>query len=62
MTEHHNYIDFEFAKNVKLGKGRFISKLKRKRTKSKAPDTLNTWLEVKEDATSRHFYEKPKGF
>ena len=62
MTEHHNYIDFEFAKNVKLGKGRFISKVKRKRTKSKTPDTLNTWLEVKEDATSRHLYGKPEGF
>ena len=35
MTEHHNYIDFEFAKNVKLGKGRFISKVKRKRPKKK---------------------------
>ena len=33
MAEHHNYIDFEFAKNVKLGKGRFISKVKRKRPK-----------------------------
>ena len=62
MTQHHNYIDTEFAKSVKLGKGRFISKIKRKRTKSKAPDTLNTWLEVKEDATSRYLYEKPKGF
>ena len=34
MTQHHNYIDFEFAKNVKLGKGRFISKVKRKRPKN----------------------------
>ena len=33
MTEHHNYIDFEFAKNVKLGKGRFISKSQKKRPK-----------------------------
>ena len=33
MAEHHNYIDFEFAKNVKLGKGRFISKVKRNRPK-----------------------------
>ena len=31
MTQHHNYIEFEFAKNVKLGKGRFISKIKIKR-------------------------------
>ena len=35
MTEHHNYIDFEFAKNVKLGKGRFISKVKKKPTQEK---------------------------
>ena len=63
MTQHHNYIDFEFAKSVKLGKGRFISKVKRKRTKSKTPDTLNTWLEIKEDTkVSRNLYEKPKGF
>ena len=62
MTEHHNYIDFEFAKNVKLGKGRFISKVKRKRTKSKTPDTLNTWLEIKEDTKDRHLYGKPEGF
>ena len=63
MAEHHNYIDFEFAKNVKLGKGRFISKIKRKRTKRKSPDTLNTWLEIKEDTkVSKNLYEKPEGF
>ena len=33
MTHHHSYIDFEFAKNLKLGNGRFISKVKRKRPK-----------------------------
>ena len=48
MTEHHNYIDFEFAKNVKLGKGRFISKMKRKRPKKK---TVN-WVKL----------NKPEGF
>ena len=31
MTQHHNYIDTEFAKSVNPGKGRFISKIKRKR-------------------------------
>ena len=35
MTQHHNYIDTEFAKSVKLSKGRFISKMKRKRPKKK---------------------------
>ena len=35
MTQHHNYIDTEFAKSVKLGKGRFISKIKRKRVRPK---------------------------
>ena len=48
MTEHHNYIDFEFAKNVKLGKGRFISKVKRKRPKKQ---TVNCVAK-----------NKPKGF
>ena len=43
MTQHHNYIDFEFAKNVKLGKGRFISKVKRKRPKK---HTVN-WVKKK---------------
>ena len=33
MAQHHNHIDTEFAKNVKLGRGRFISKIKRKRPK-----------------------------
>ena len=62
MTQHNNHIDFDFARNIKFNKGRFINTVKRKRTKRKAPDTLNTWLEVKEDAKSRHLYEKPKGF
>ena len=48
MTEHHTYIDFEFAKNVNLGKGRFISKVKRKRPKKK---TIN-WVAK----------NKPEGF
>ena len=48
MTEHHNYIDFEFAKNVKLGKGRFISKVKRKRPK----ETTVNWVNK----------NKPEGF
>ena len=48
MTEHHNYIDFEFAKNVKLCKGRFVSKVKRKRPKKK---TVN-WVAK----------NKPEGF
>ena len=48
MTEHHNYIDFEFAKNVKLGKGRFINTVKRKRPKKR---TVN-WVKL----------NKPEGF
>ena len=48
MAEHHNYIDFEFAKNVKLGKGRFISKVKRNRPKK---HTVN-WVKK----------NKPEGF
>ena len=32
MTQHHNYIDFEFAKSVKLGKGRFYQQDKKKTT------------------------------
>jgi|5B_taG_2_1085324.scaffolds.fasta_scaffold24148_4 hypothetical protein len=49
MTEHHNYIDFEFAKNVNVGKGRFIQ-VKRKRPKKK----VSTFNRVR--------LNKPKGF
>ena len=41
-------LDFEFAKNVKLGKGRFISKVKRNRPKKQ---TVN-WVKK----------NKPEGF
>ena len=41
MAQHHNYIDTEFAKSVKLGKGRFISKIKRKRPKKHTVNWVN---------------------